>query len=83
MYINFQQNWINRAAKTVHTNIFANNLKLHTFATTNNNFEKIVYFTHASSYNVDLYQFSAKSHRSDQLFAKIVKLHALPPNGHF
>ena len=33
------------------TNIFANNRKLHKFATTNSNFEKIDYFRHVSKYN--------------------------------
>ena len=32
MYINFQQNRVSRSFKTVHTNIFANNRKLHKFA---------------------------------------------------
>ena len=32
MYINFQQNWFNRSVKTVHTNIFPENCKLHKFA---------------------------------------------------
>ena len=32
MYINFQQNHVKRSVKTVHTNIFVNNRKLHTFA---------------------------------------------------
>ena len=44
MYINFQQNWVSRSVKTVHTNLFANNRKLHKFATTNNNFEKKLLF---------------------------------------
>ena len=29
MYINFQQNQASRSVKTVHTNLFANNQKLH------------------------------------------------------
>ena len=33
MYVNFQQNWISRSVKTVRTNIFAKNCKLHKFAT--------------------------------------------------
>ena len=33
MYINFQQKWVSRSVKTVRTNIFAKNCKLHTFAT--------------------------------------------------
>ena len=35
MYINFQQNGASRSVKTVHTNLFANNHKLHRFATCN------------------------------------------------
>ena len=44
----------------------ANNRKLQKFATTNSNFEKFGYLTHASSYNVDVYQFSAKIMLVDQ-----------------
>ena len=40
MSIYFQQNRANRAVKIVHTNLFANNPKLHRFATCNTNFEK-------------------------------------------
>ena len=42
MYINFQQNGvsIDRSVKTVHTNLFANNGKLHKFATNNSNLKK-------------------------------------------
>ena len=61
MYINFQQNWANRSVITVHTNVFAKNRKLHEFATANNFFLIINYFRHASSLNVQVYQFSAKS----------------------
>ena len=43
------------------TNLFANNRKLHNFATTNSNFEKIDYFSHVSKNNEHVYQFSAKS----------------------
>ena len=59
MYINFQQNHVIRSVKTVHTNIFANNRKLHIIATTNSNFvkKKHVDFSHESSYNVHVYQF--------------------------
>ena len=39
MYINFQQNRVSRTVRTVHTNIFAKNCKLHKFATTNRNFK--------------------------------------------
>ena len=38
-----------------------NNHKLHKFATTKIDFEKVDYFRHASSYNIQVYQFSAKS----------------------
>ena len=61
MYVNFQQSRVSRSVQTVHTNIFANNQKLHKFATTNKTFEKIDHIRHASSYNVHVYQFSAKS----------------------
>ena len=37
MYINFEQNRVNRSVITEHTNVFAKNCKLHTFATTNSN----------------------------------------------
>ena len=40
MYINFQQNQACRTGKTVRTNFFAKNCKLHKFATTDSNFEK-------------------------------------------
>ena len=40
MYFNFQQNQVNKSVETVHTNIFANNRKLHKFATYTSNFEK-------------------------------------------
>ena len=33
MYMHFQQNWVSRSVKTVRTNIFAKNCKLHKFAT--------------------------------------------------
>ena len=39
MYIHFQQIWVSGSAKIVLTNIYANNRKLHKFATTNSNFE--------------------------------------------
>ena len=35
LYINFQQNRVNRSVKTVHTSLFANICKLHKFATCN------------------------------------------------
>ena len=48
MYINFQQNRVRKSVKTVHINVLAKNRKLHTFATTNGNFEKktIILFIH-------------------------------------
>ena len=61
MYIKFQQNWVSRSVKTVHTNLFANNRKLYKFATTNSNFEKKDYSRHAPSCKVHVNQFSANS----------------------
>ena len=61
MYINFHQNRVCRSVKTVRTNLFAQYGKLHKFATTNSNFEKNNCFRYASSQNVHVYQFSAKS----------------------
>ena len=49
MYIHFQQIRVNGSVKTVLTNLFAKNSKLHKFATTNSNFERINSFRHASS----------------------------------
>ena len=40
MYINFQQNRVGRSVKTVHTNLYAKNCKLHKFATCNKNLKK-------------------------------------------
>ena len=59
----FPQTWVSRSVQTVHTNIFANNSNLHKFATicTNSNCEKKRLLKHASSYNVHVYQFLAKS----------------------
>ena len=84
MYINFHQSRVSRSVQTVHTNIFANNRNLHKFATTNSNFEKML-FRNASSHNVHVNQFLAKSGwYVDQsktvhtnLFAKNRKLHKL------
>ena len=39
MYINFQQKRVSRSVRTVNTKIFANNGKLHKFATCNSNFK--------------------------------------------
>ena len=57
MYMNFQQNRVSRSVKTVHTNLFANNRKLHKFATCNTNFEqdareamRVVFFCTHKSY---------------------------------
>ena len=61
MYIDFQQNLVSRSVRTVHKNLFANNRKLHKFATTSSNIEKNDYFRHASSCNVHVYQFSTKA----------------------
>ena len=40
LYINFRLNQVSRSVKTVHTNLFAKNSKLHKFATTHSNFKK-------------------------------------------
>ena len=42
MYINCLQNRVSRSVKTVHTNILANYVFLHKFATTNNIFFKSI-----------------------------------------
>ena len=53
MYISFQQNWVSRSVKIVRTNIFTKNCKLHKFTTILIKlFLKIIYFGHASPYNV-------------------------------
>ena len=49
MYINFQQTLVSRSVKPVHTNLFAKIGKLHKFAISNSNFEKINSFRQASS----------------------------------
>ena len=63
MYINFQQNRVNRSVDiTVHTNIFAKNRELHKFATTNSIFFNLTFsdMDHRKTYShVD--QFSAKT----------------------
>ena len=41
-HINFQQTRVSRSVQTVHTNLFAKRRKLHTFDTTNSNFEKTI-----------------------------------------
>ena len=58
MYI-FNKIWLVNQSKTVHTNLFANNRKLHKFATTNSNLKIAYYLRHASPYNVHIYEFSA------------------------
>ena len=40
VHVNFKQNLVSRSVKTLRTNLFAKNRKLHKFATTNNKFEK-------------------------------------------
>ena len=49
MYVDFHKNRVSRSIKTVHTNLFTKNGKLHKFATTNSNFENINYFRHEPS----------------------------------
>ena len=78
MYINFQQNWVNRSAKPVRTNIFAkkNLQKLHKFATIPIVFfllNRLLHCRHAPSENVHVYHFSAKSIKTvyTDLYAKI------------
>ena len=44
MYIDSQQNRVSKSVKTVHTNLIAQQRKLHKFATTNSNFEKSILF---------------------------------------
>ena len=41
MYNNFQQYRVSRSVKTVHINFLGKHCKLHKFAATNSNFEKI------------------------------------------
>ena len=61
-YFNFQQNWVSRSVKTVHTNVFSKIIScIYRFANTNSVFKEINYFRQASSYNVHVYQFLAKS----------------------
>ena len=48
MYINFQQNRVNRSVITVYTKLFAKNRKLHKVATTNSIFFLNHSFRHAS-----------------------------------
>ena len=55
MYINFPQNPVSISIKTVHTHLFAQNRKLHKFASSNSNLKKRYYFRHASTYNIGLH----------------------------
>ena len=53
MYINFQQNRVSRSVRTVNTKLFANNHKLHKFATCNSNFKtKLVSDMHNPDVNI-------------------------------
>ena len=61
-----EQNLVIRPIKTVHTNLFAKNHKLHKFAATNRNFAKIDYFRHASSCNCTSISISNKIGWADQ-----------------
>ena len=47
MYINFQQNWVSRSVKTVHTNLLAKICKLHKNCKLQLEFQKITPFGHA------------------------------------
>ena len=83
IHINFEQKRVSRSVKTVRTNIFAKNCKLHTFATTNSIFVfyKNQLFQTCVIVNVHVCQFSAKSvSRSvkivrTNIIAKNCKLH--------
>ena len=82
MYINFQQIRLSRSVKTAYTNLFANNCKLHKFATANSNFEKksiILDMHHRITYmNINFQQNRAsKSVKivNTNLFANNCKLH--------
>ena len=44
VYVKSKQNKVSSSVKTVHTHIFANDRKLHKYATTYSNFLKINYF---------------------------------------
>ena len=50
MKINFQQNRINRSVKSVNTNLFANNRKLHKFVPCNQNLKKSRLFVIPATY---------------------------------
>ena len=57
MYSNYQQNRVSRSVNTVHTNLFAKNLKLHKFATT---FSRSVNTVHTNLFakNLKLHKFA-------------------------
>ena len=66
MYINFQQTRVSRLVQTVHTNIFANNRNLSPWFMIYLQLPIVIkkkkrLFRNASSYNVHVYQFLAKS----------------------
>ena len=82
MHINFQQNWVSRSVKTVHTNLFAQYRKLHKFATTNSNFEENQSFLdmhhHKTYMYINFQQNRVKTYVMTvltSLFAKNRKLH--------
>ena len=82
MYIKFTKNWVSKSVKSVHTNLFAKNGKLHKFQLTIAMFLKNNYFRHTSSDNVHMYfkfhpnrvGISVKTVHTN-LFAKKYKLH--------
>ena len=61
MYIHFQQNLVSKLVKTLYTNLFAKHRELHKFAYYQIVIWKIDYFRHVSLYDIQVYQFSAKS----------------------
>ena len=63
-YFNFQQNWVSKSLKISQNRAhkcICKNHKLHRFANTNSVFKEINYYREASSYNVHVYLFLAKS----------------------
>ena len=82
MYINFQQNRVNRSVLIVHRNLFAKNRKLYKFANTNSNFEKskILLDRHHHKTYIYISIFSKiglidPSNRAHKIFVKNCKLH--------
>ena len=75
MYINIQRNQVVRSIKTVHTNLFAKQHKLHKFATCNSKFEK----SHLSDMHYSIIDiqanFGINRHIRYQITAKIYYLH--------